>query len=102
MSPMKRQRRFMLPLKRSLVVEPLEERYLMSCDYSTDATQLVYSTYLGGTNDDYGHAIAVDGLGNVYVTGETESNDFPTTPDALKRRNRNGTYDAFVTKFAEV
>jgi hypothetical protein len=67
-----------------------------------DGNTLVYGTYLGGSNDDFGDAVAVDPGGNVYVTGYTQSSDFPTTPDALKRRNRDGQYDGFVTKFALV
>ncbi|HEX5431213.1 MAG TPA: SBBP repeat-containing protein [Bryobacteraceae bacterium] len=41
-------------------------------------TKLVYSTYLGGTRDDFGTAIAIDGQGNAYVSGATLSADFPT------------------------
>ena len=40
-------------------------------------SQLVYSTYLGGTNDDRGSGIAVDHSGQAYVTGRTDSPDFP-------------------------
>ena len=40
--------------------------------------ELVYSTYLGGNDYDYGYGIAVDGGGNAYVTGWTQSTDFPT------------------------
>jgi hypothetical protein len=45
-----------------------------------DATgsNLVYSTYLGGTGDEVGHSLAVDAWGDVYVVGQTDSTDFPT------------------------
>jgi len=39
-----------------------------------------YSDYLGGSGSDAGWGIAVDGQGNAYVTGQTSSGDFPTTP----------------------
>jgi hypothetical protein len=63
---------------------------------SPTGTALVYSTYLGGTDFDRGVAIAVDGEGNAYVTGDTFSSDFPTTIGAFKTALALG--DAFVTK----
>ena len=65
---------------------------------SPDGTTLMYSTYLGGGQYSHtvGHAIAVDAGGNAYVTGETSSNDFPTTPGAFTTPPVD--YDAFVTK----
>jgi hypothetical protein len=60
---------------------------------------LVYSTYLGGGSSEIGSGIAVDAGGNAYVTGQTESFDFPTTPGAFQPVAPNSLYDAFVTKF---
>jgi hypothetical protein len=59
-------------------------------------TQLVYSTYLGGSGEDRGFRIAVDPAGNAYVTGDTDSPNFPTA-NALQR-NYAGGVDAFVAK----
>ena len=59
---------------------------------------LVYSTYLGGSGDDEGNAIAVDAAGNAYVTGLTDSTDLPTTAGAFQTIYGGGISDAFVTK----
>jgi len=58
---------------------------------------LVYSTFLGGSNDDQGFSIAVDLNGNAYITGVTLSGDFPVTPGAYNSTYGGG-QDAFVTK----
>ena len=59
---------------------------------------LVYATFLGGSYDDWGKGIATDDWGNVYVTGWTESDDFPTTPGAFDATHGGGS-DVFVAKF---
>jgi len=58
---------------------------------------LSYSTYLGGTSDDKGYGIAVDGSGNAYVTGETSSSSFPTLNPF---QTDQGDWDVFVTKLS--
>ncbi len=62
-------------------------------------TAFVYSTYLGGSGDDSGYGIAVDGTGNAYVTGGTTSADFPTTPGAVQPTLQDSYGDAFGSKF---
>jgi hypothetical protein len=58
---------------------------------------LVYSTYLGGSGDDAGWGIAVDNLGNAYVTGNTTSTNFPTM-NPLQPAYGGGNGDTFVAK----
>jgi hypothetical protein len=60
---------------------------------------LSYSTYLGGTAEDDAYAIAIDGTGNAYVTGQTKSTDFPTVTGAYHATNA-GSFDVFVSKIA--
>ena len=61
-------------------------------------TAPVYSTYLGGTDDDEGSGIAVDSAGNAYLTGITDSLNFPVTPGAFQTLYGGGIFDAYVTK----
>jgi hypothetical protein len=74
---------------------------------AADGSRLVYSTYLGGGTSDIAMGIAVDAAGHAYVTGVTESSEFPTTAGVVQEQpgdNRLCFYrlctDAFVTKFA--
>ena len=60
-------------------------------------TGLVYSTFLGGSDVDIGLAIAVDSLGQAYVTGNCYSTNYPTTLGAIDTTH-NGSADVFVTK----
>ncbi|HSD45225.1 MAG TPA: SBBP repeat-containing protein, partial [Pyrinomonadaceae bacterium] len=60
-------------------------------------TDLVFSSYLGGADTDNARAIWVDAAGNIYLTGDTASPDFPTTPGAFQTE-LGGSSDAFVTK----
>ncbi|OLE17086.1 MAG: hypothetical protein AUI36_36895 [Cyanobacteria bacterium 13_1_40CM_2_61_4] len=77
--------------------------------FNPDGSLLVYSTYLGGSNGDYGNGIAVNAAGNAYVTGDTGpnietrncspcTNDFPTTPGTFQPNYGGGINDAYVVK----
>jgi len=59
---------------------------------------LIYSTYLGGSDDDSGTGIAVDGRGDAYVTGYTCSIDFPTARPLQGANGSGGCYDAFAAR----
>ena len=61
---------------------------------------LIYSSYLGGSDQDFGRAIAVDSSGSAYLIGYTASTNFPTAPIAnpLQAANAGGGFDAFVVK----
>jgi Beta-propeller repeat len=61
---------------------------------SPSGTSLAYSTYLGGGRQEDAYGLAVDGSGNAYVTGKTESADFPTFN--AYQASRFGAGDAFV------
>jgi hypothetical protein len=63
-------------------------------------SSLLYATFLGGSDYDLGHSLAVDPSGVVYVTGGTGSSDFPVTPGAFDTTYNGGPYesDAFVVK----
>ncbi|MCC7431762.1 SBBP repeat-containing protein [bacterium] len=62
-----------------------------------NATTLSFSTYLGGSGEDRAYSLAVDGSGNAYIGGQTNSTDFPTTAGAYDT-SLGGSYDAFVSK----
>jgi len=60
---------------------------------------LSYSTYLGGSKGDIGHAITVDSSGCAYIAGGTDSYDFPTR-DPYQAASAGGWGDVFVTKLS--
>ena len=65
---------------------------------NSSGTALLYSTYLGGGNEDAGFDIAIDALGNAYVTGTTTSTNFPLSNPLQSARS--GNRDAFVAKLS--
>jgi hypothetical protein len=69
---------------------------------SADGTQLLYATYLGGSNGDEAYGIAVDENGQAYVAGYTGSDNFPVTAGAFQPvfGGGYGYGDAFVAKLS--
>jgi len=74
-------------------------------ELNADGSNLVYSTYLGGSTNDRINGLAIDAQRNVFVTGETESDDFPTTQGVVQPIGGNTLCietcsEAFVAKIA--
>ena len=66
---------------------------------NSTGTALIYSTYFGGSNRETGNDIALDGAGNAYITGLTDSGDLPTTPGAFRTTPvGSDEFDAFAMK----
>ncbi len=65
---------------------------------SPDGSQLLYATYLGGADREDGYGIAVDGAGNAYVVGNTQSADFPIVGAYQSTYNTSALRDGFIAK----
>jgi len=76
-----------------------------TCDHSfvtelaANGKSLIYSSYIGGTNQDEAFAIAVDGGGNAYITGQTFSTDFPTAGSPYQSKIKSAP-DVFLSVVA--
>ena len=64
---------------------------------NAEGSAFLFSTFIGGNNNDWSHDIAVDNESNAYITGSTSSSDFPTI-NAYQSSLIGGQTDAFVTK----
>jgi hypothetical protein len=81
----------------------LWDAFVVKLDTAADVatypgSDLVFSSYLGGVGSDKAHGIAVDTNHNIYLTGETDSADFPITQGAIQSAPAAGTSLAFVTQ----
>jgi hypothetical protein len=72
------------------------DAFIVKIDAS--ASELLYCSYLGGSDEDVGYGVAVDGSANAYVTGLTYSTDFPITAATALQAKYAGAGDAFLTK----
>jgi len=92
----------------TIFVSPVDSRVFLGAftqtnafvtKWSADGSQVLYSTYLGGSGGDRATGIAVDANGSAYITGITSSSDFPTTPGAFQTK-LTSIQDVFVAKLS--
>ncbi|NVN94871.1 MAG: gliding motility-associated C-terminal domain-containing protein [Bacteroidetes bacterium] len=76
-----------------------QEGIVFKLDYNL--SNLIWSTYIGGTEDDAIYSIDNDSQYNVYVTGGTSSTNFPTTAGAYKTTYQGGNTDAFLSRISQ-
>ncbi|MDT3739800.1 MAG: SBBP repeat-containing protein [Candidatus Kapabacteria bacterium] len=62
--------------------------------------KLIWSTYIGGAKDDYLIALGIDIDDNIWISGEVNSSDFPSTSNAVSRTHSGGTKDIIICKFS--
>ncbi len=67
---------------------------------SADGSRLIYSTYLGGSGQDIGRGIHLHPTGEVVISANTESDDFPTTPGVVLPRHQGGTNHGYIAKLS--
>lgn len=72
-----------------------QEAVVFKFDHSLSS--LLFSTYLGGMNDDAAYSIDIDNMGRIYVTGGTTSSNFPSTNNSYSPTYNGGTVDAFLS-----
>ena len=80
------------------VLKPTPNRFVNGYATKLSPTgQLVYSTFIGGSRDDWAFGVAVDAQGFAYITGQASSTDFPTTTGAFDR-TYGGLFDGYALK----
>ncbi|MDP4844617.1 MAG: gliding motility-associated C-terminal domain-containing protein [Salibacteraceae bacterium] len=66
------------------------------CKMNEDGSQLLWSTYIGGSSDEYAHSLVVNGFNQIIVYGQTNSPNYPVSPNAFDT-SYNGQQDIIVT-----
>lgn len=80
------------------VHESTQASDLFVAKFNSAGSALVYSAVIGGDGDDIANSIAIDSNGNAYLTGRTDSSDFPKTFGAFDTFYNDSSYAAFVLK----
>lgn len=81
-------------------ITPLGSQEACVVKLSPDLSQLIWGTFLSGSNDDAAYSVKIDDNGNVYVAGGTVSDDFPITDGSLHENYGGGIADGFIAKLS--
>lgn len=87
------------PTQSGVSTMPIGKRDIILTKLNPDGSKIIYSTYIGGENDDYAYAISVGESGAAYICGGTSSNSFPKTTSYDIDGNK-GREEAFVLKLS--
>jgi gliding motility-associated-like protein len=68
--------------------------------FDADLSGIIWSTFIGGSNDDTGNSVAFASNGEVYMCGGTRSTDFPSLPGALNANNQGGSADGWICRIS--
>lgn len=68
--------------------------------FDADLSGIIWSTFIGGSNDDTGNSVAFASNGEVYMCGGTRSTDFPSLPGALNANNQGGSADGWIGRIS--
>lgn len=90
---------FVSPVDSRLFIGTYTQSNAFVTKWSPDGSQVLYATYLGGSGADQSNAIAIDPLGDAYITGSTTSPNFPTTNGAILSKLTTA-QDIFVSKLS--
>ena len=73
-----------------------------ACIFKFDSTlkKLIWSSYLGESNNDAAYSLDIDSIGNIYVAGGTQSKNFPITSGVYQSSFAGGPVDGFITKIS--
>ncbi|MBK7599322.1 MAG: SBBP repeat-containing protein [Acidobacteria bacterium] len=88
------------PTVNPLLASPAGSYDIFVSKFNTIGSALVFSTYLGGFSQDDANSVALDTVGNVYLTGRTTSTNFPVQNPI--QNGLSGVGDVFVTKISEI
>jgi len=87
--------------KKNIITKVEENQIHYYFNFEKEDTEIIidpWSTFIGGIDSDQAFGSCFDSQGNIYVSGYTSGNNYPTTPGVIQT-NFNGIYDSFVSKF---